>query len=599
MLASTPPPAEPSSSRSLTRAESTESAGSLAPPAPTLSRMPSTDEAGLRKDVALKVFREQFTSSLDANGKPPGANGMPQAWNDDTVDMRDQYGRVYKVSRKTGEIKERPHDLPPFQQEHEEALRVPLWRLIMYASGGLGLIFGFVLLGWAAFFYVDILKVSPIYLGALVVVYGVVNALNDLYYGRWSDRLRSRWGRRRPSMVVSIVPTVILFFLAFVPKRSWSEGELVAYISVVLLAFNFAYSAFTTAFSNVFVEFVQLETQRATCNAWRFVFMYLAVGLGSSLPPAIAGVDFDDTLTMSTVVSVLGGICCVLCAIAIIDPSSEDLEPEKQRPILESIRIVFADKSMRVLIKAEASVNVGIFVALAALPFWAKYVLGVVEGTSAQFAGTTWEAEEQMTLLLGTLLLVTITSMGFWMRVVKRIGPLRTWRTSLCLAAGVSLFIWFGTYNLTTGFVAMLLYGLVLPGSLISTNLLFGNIIDLRELENGTRDEGLYNGVNQLTVKMITVPMSLILPVVLETTGYIPDDPDQPAAAVWGIRTIAGFIPFLGAVMAFYFLGHYPLQGPKLEEFRQQLAHSRRQSVMSKASRASSPHMQRMPPTTT
>lgn len=45
-----------------------------------------------------------------------------------------------------------------------------------------------------------------------------VNAVFDPLVGSWSDRTRSRLGRRHPFMFASVIPTGLLFFAVFIRR---------------------------------------------------------------------------------------------------------------------------------------------------------------------------------------------------------------------------------------------------------------------------------------------------------------------------------------------------------------------------------------------
>ena len=53
-----------------------------------------------------------------------------------------------------------------------------------------------------AFFYVDVLGMNGSVLAAVMVLYALIDVVDNPFYGWLSDRTRSRWGRRRPWMVL-------------------------------------------------------------------------------------------------------------------------------------------------------------------------------------------------------------------------------------------------------------------------------------------------------------------------------------------------------------------------------------------------------------
>ena len=55
----------------------------------------------------------------------------------------------------------------------------------------------------------------------------IANAIFDPLVGSWSDRTRSRWGRRHPFMFASILPAALLFYALFNPPDISATGQLI------------------------------------------------------------------------------------------------------------------------------------------------------------------------------------------------------------------------------------------------------------------------------------------------------------------------------------------------------------------------------------
>ena len=106
--------------------------------------------------------------------------------------------------------------------EHEKTGTISLRNQLIYASGS----FGGNILGrtkelWLLFFYAppsdeqDMTRLAPVALvGALLLVSRFIEALDDPLIGYWSDRTRTRWGRRIPFVVLAtpfyaIFPSIV------------------------------------------------------------------------------------------------------------------------------------------------------------------------------------------------------------------------------------------------------------------------------------------------------------------------------------------------------------------------------------------------------
>ena len=87
-------------------------------------------------------------------------------------------------------------------------------------------------------FYNQVRGLDPAAIGLALAIGLGVNAVFDPLVGSWSDRTRSRWGRRHPFMFASILPAALLFYGLFNPPDGLgATGQLVwlASFNVMLL----------------------------------------------------------------------------------------------------------------------------------------------------------------------------------------------------------------------------------------------------------------------------------------------------------------------------------------------------------------------------
>lgn len=76
-------------------------------------------------------------------------------------------------------------------------------------------------------FYNQVRGLPAGHVGTALAAGLIVNALFDPLVGSWSDRVRTRFGRRHPFMFASILPCALLFWAVFNPP-DWSEtGQLI------------------------------------------------------------------------------------------------------------------------------------------------------------------------------------------------------------------------------------------------------------------------------------------------------------------------------------------------------------------------------------
>jgi Na+/melibiose symporter-like transporter len=90
------------------------------------------------------------------------------------------------------------------------------------ASGVKNHVFG----GWVLVYYNQVLGLDPALAGLALALALVVDAVTDPLVGVWSDRVRTRWGRRHPFMYAGIVPFAVSFYALLQPPTDTSQSGL-------------------------------------------------------------------------------------------------------------------------------------------------------------------------------------------------------------------------------------------------------------------------------------------------------------------------------------------------------------------------------------
>ena len=81
------------------------------------------------------------------------------------------------------------------------------------------------------FYYTQVLGLPGTLAGAAVLVALLFDAITDPLIGSLSDSTRSRWGRRHPFMVISVIPVAVSFYLVFTPPAGLTEFSLFAWLT--------------------------------------------------------------------------------------------------------------------------------------------------------------------------------------------------------------------------------------------------------------------------------------------------------------------------------------------------------------------------------
>lgn len=132
------------------------------------------------------------------------------------------------------------------------SLPFPLWRILLFSLGGSGATIIGTITGLATYFYVppesgqanfpQYLSSNPILgftvFGLITFVSGLLPAILGPFIASWSDRSKSRFGRRRVFMLVSFIPIAILSFMIFTPPVDHVSPINAWYLLAVMVSLN-------------------------------------------------------------------------------------------------------------------------------------------------------------------------------------------------------------------------------------------------------------------------------------------------------------------------------------------------------------------------
>src|SRR3954465_8961898 len=104
--------------------------------------------------------------------------------------------------------------------------RIPWSQLIAYGMGGLVPVALFNIAGQLMGLLGNIsLGLSAFWLGTIMIIPRLWDAISDPIVGHLSDRTRTRWGRRRPFILIGGIATPVSFVaMGWVPRGDWIKS---------------------------------------------------------------------------------------------------------------------------------------------------------------------------------------------------------------------------------------------------------------------------------------------------------------------------------------------------------------------------------------
>jgi glycoside/pentoside/hexuronide:cation symporter, GPH family len=411
--------------------------------------------------------------------------------------------------------------------------RIPWNQLIAYGAGGLIPIALFNIAGQLIGLIGNIgLGLSAFWLGVVLIIPRLWDAISDPVMGHISDNTRTPWGRRRPYLLGGAIAVALSFVLMWwVPKGdavmayfsteaayNWFQlgfilaGLLIFYTSCTI--FEIPHGALGMEMSSDYHERTKLFSAKS--------FLGNLFAMGTPWLLFLAGLDFfkgpGGTLVDGMrYVSIFIAAALIPMAFwwfsATKEPGFVAVKEQQKSHFWNDMRTTITNKTFLSLVVIIFTLAMGFnFVNLFSYYITIFYLYGgdkIVAGKLLGFTGTVWA-------ITG---LVAVFPLNW---ISNRIGKNKTLIIAILLmcAAQVSKIV---CYN------PELPYLVIIPTILLSAGMLMfftlgasmvGDICDEDDLKTGTRSEGSYYSVYWWFIKMGTAFASLVTGVLLTITHF-------------------------------------------------------------------------------
>jgi glycoside/pentoside/hexuronide:cation symporter, GPH family len=386
---------------------------------------------------------------------------------------------------------------------------------------------------YAAIYYVDSLGMTTVQFSLMLLIYTFIDALDNPIYGFLSDRTRTRWGRRRPWLVIG-TPLLVLCFIAFYSPPAFQEqNSLVIYCMLFYMLTGTLDSVINANYGALFPELFREDSKRANVNALRQAFQLVAMIISIALTPMVTHA-LGYSLT-SILYGLLGG--AVILYMTFTSKETKIHIDEEKPGFWSSIKDLVTNLKFWIAGFANAFYSAAMALVLASMPFYVKYALGL--------------SDSQTTFLFAAVLLIAIGCVAIWARWVRKYSLIPVWRASLATLAVAFIPLYFAN-SLVTGIICSALVGFGFAGVITTMDLIGAKIMDEDTQKHNLRREGLISNalgfMNRLSGLFTSFGFYLVFVLYKYESGSNPGPhPDQAA------RFLLTIFPPILMVISFVF----------------------------------------------
>ena len=442
--------------------------------------------------------------------------------------------------------------------------RLPLRLKLLYSTGDLSTSIPLAILMFFQFYFLtDVAGLRPNYAGWAVGAGRVWDAINDPLFGLLSDRIRSRWGRRRVLLLFGALPLGISFILMWLVPPLGQLG-LAVYYAITFIMFDTAFTCVHVGYNALTPELTSDYDERSALNGYRMVFS-ISGTLGAIILATVLGWYITDPRLLFALVGVGLGLVTTVPPLVVFRvtrerPCEEHPDPLPARAAIAatlSNRPFWMVMGLYLLSWTTARILSAVLVYFAnyylRVPEQANYFVLVAQGTAILFIPVcVWLArklDKRRAFIIGTFT---------WMVVLLGISSLRP-------------------DQVTLAYILAILSGLGIATAYVIPWAMIPDIIEHDQAQTGQRREGSYYAFASFFQKLGTGLALWAMGQALAYTGYITPRPGeplpvQPDRAIWAIRVFMGIVPAVLLLLSMIFAWRYPITRERHRALVEELA---------------------------
>ena len=479
---------------------------------------------------------------------------------------------------------------------------VPKKEWMAYAVGALGqgMVYA-IMSSYISDFYMNVLKLAPVFVLLLMLLARVWDAVNDPIMGYIADRANPKRGKMRPYLLYTPIPIAILTILLFyAPKLSGTQ--LMVYAAVTYVAWGMIYTASDVPFwslPNVMTpdpaERGEIISKGKTANGvGSAVPIVFFMALGFILPKFnLSGTELEKTkyMTIALICAILGNILFARVYFKAKEHIVLPNPPKRKKGEKTALQLILGCKPlmltaiMGILSSARYMYQAGA-VHVARYSFYiGKDLTGLV--------GAEKEAALQGNISLVSTVFQVASAVGMFGAMLlmpalfKKFNYKQLIISTSLVGAASSMVIWFLGYERFWLCIPFFVISCIPLGAInVCLGAMIGDCLDYMEWQTGTRLTGMGSAVqsfvnklgNALSTSFIIVMYMIVNLNVADISANVTANPLAMSATVRsGMFSLISIIPAVSLLLCTIPLFFYDLVGEKKARVTRELAEQRKE----------------------
>ena len=426
---------------------------------------------------------------------------------------------------------------------------------------------------YVMYFYQDVLRLSATFVGLILMIARVFDALNDPFMGVIVAKTRTRWGRFRPWILTGTVLNALVLYALFAAP-DLSQAGMMVYFSIVYILWGVTYTMMDIPYWSMIPAVTSTPADRENLSVVGRTCAGVGAALIAMFTMLLVGALGGDSERagfkyVALIVSVVFVVTQIVCCAEMKESNQTEM---KTATVKEMFRALFSNDQAIVVVLSIVLINSALYLTSNFVIYFFKYDFG---GAGWKESYTLFSTIGGAAQILGMMLLYPLLR--------KKLSNTGVFTLSLVLAlGGYGLLLALCLAGLSGNLIALCVPGVVVfacNGMLsVLTTLFLSNSVDYGQLKTGRREESVIFSMQTFVVKTASGVAVFLTGIGLDLIGLVGDTEEtgavaaQSAGTLLGLRLMMTVLPMLVLLAALLlFRRKFILTDEKAAEISRQL----------------------------
>ena len=435
--------------------------------------------------------------------------------------------------------------------------KLSLKQKIAYGLGAVGKDMVYALsASFVMFYYQDTLGLSATFVGLILMIARIFDALNDPFMGVLVAKTKTRWGRFRPWLFTGTILNAVVLYALFSAPAGSPQPTLMVYFSVVYILWGVTYTMMDIPYWSMIPAVTEKPKDRENLS----VIGRTCAGVGSALISMLTmmavgifgnGSDITGFRYVGLGVAVIFIVTEIICCLFM---KENDTGRMKTTSVREMFKALFSNDQALVVVATIVLINMALYLTSNFIIYFFKY----------DFGGEGWKGSYTLFSTIGGAFQILGMMLLYPFLRKKKIANEKVFMISIGMAVcGYAALLLLCLAGITHNLIVLCIPGAVVFAangmlSVLTTVFLSGSV-DYGELKTGRREESVIFSMQTFVVKAASGVAVFLTGIGLDLIGLVGNAEEeaeavqQSASTLTGLRLLMTILPMIGLLIAVLF----------------------------------------------